>query len=257
MTGTPWYEDTEFWESFGPLMFDRDRREDAVSEVEGLLTLARPPAGAALLDACCGPGRHALELAARGYAVTGVDLMPSHLARAESEARRRGLAAEFLRADAGRFRRAGAFAGVLNLFQSIGYTDDPDDDLRMLENLRTNLAPGGFLAVEMTGKEVWARDFEERVWFERDGRTVLLEYRTDLNWTRLINRWIFWENGIRRERTFSYRLFSARELAGMLADAGFGIIDIYGDFDGRPYDHKARRLLAIAWNTEADQSAMT
>ena len=34
----------------------------------------QPPAGfPALLDVCCGPGRHAGALAARGYRVTGVD----------------------------------------------------------------------------------------------------------------------------------------------------------------------------------------
>lgn len=53
-----------------------------------------------ILDIGCGTGRHAIELAARGYRVTGIDLSESMLARARENARRRGVGVEFLRGDA-------------------------------------------------------------------------------------------------------------------------------------------------------------
>jgi len=50
--------------------------EDEVRELSALLEL-RP--GQRLLDLGCGTGRHAVPLAGRGLAVTGVDLSPAML----------------------------------------------------------------------------------------------------------------------------------------------------------------------------------
>jgi SAM-dependent methyltransferase len=57
-----------------------------------------------ILDVGCGTGRHAVELARRGYAVTGIDLSESQLARARGKAREAGVTVEFLRRDARDFR---------------------------------------------------------------------------------------------------------------------------------------------------------
>jgi SAM-dependent methyltransferase len=43
------------------------------------------PAYSAVLDLCCGPGRHARALAGRGYRVTGVDTNTAALAAARRE----------------------------------------------------------------------------------------------------------------------------------------------------------------------------
>ncbi|GIU87648.1 MAG: hypothetical protein KatS3mg009_2163 [Acidimicrobiia bacterium] len=45
-----------------------------------------PPPGARVLDAGCGPGRHALELARRGFHVVGVDHSPDFVALAREHA---------------------------------------------------------------------------------------------------------------------------------------------------------------------------
>ena len=53
-------------------------------EVEFLEKILCPPPGAALLDICCGHGRHAIPLAERGYRVTGVDSSEDALAAARA-----------------------------------------------------------------------------------------------------------------------------------------------------------------------------
>ncbi|HET9595773.1 MAG TPA: class I SAM-dependent methyltransferase [Anaeromyxobacteraceae bacterium] len=53
-----------------------------------------------VLDVGCGTGEHALLLAARGHAVTGVDMSPTAIERARTKARERGLEATFVVGDA-------------------------------------------------------------------------------------------------------------------------------------------------------------
>jgi SAM-dependent methyltransferase len=57
-----------------------------------------PPWGRAL-DLGCGTGAHAVELAQRGWDVTGVDAVPAAVHAAERRARDAGAAATFLQAD--------------------------------------------------------------------------------------------------------------------------------------------------------------
>ena len=53
-----------------------------------------------VLDIGCGTGRHAIELAQRGYNVTGVDLSEAQLAKARSKVTSAGVDAQFIKADA-------------------------------------------------------------------------------------------------------------------------------------------------------------
>ena len=76
----PWHEDDTFWHAWAPVMFETQRWEAAPGEVERALELLGVEPGAALLDMCCGPGRHALELARRGLRVTAVDRTEDYVA---------------------------------------------------------------------------------------------------------------------------------------------------------------------------------
>lgn len=53
-----------------------------------------------ILDIGCGTGRHAIELAHRGYSVTGIDLSDAQLARAREKAALAGVHVEFHRLNA-------------------------------------------------------------------------------------------------------------------------------------------------------------
>ena len=66
------YEDEEFWREMYPYMFPPEKFSAAEEQVSQILSLAAV-AGGPVLDLCCGPGRHAIEFARRGFRVTGVD----------------------------------------------------------------------------------------------------------------------------------------------------------------------------------------
>ena len=66
---------------------------DFVIEALGLQGLEQ------VLDLACGFGRHALELACRGYSVVGVDITPAYIDEARRRAREDQLEAKFICAD--------------------------------------------------------------------------------------------------------------------------------------------------------------
>jgi SAM-dependent methyltransferase len=244
---TAWYENDDFWEAVAPLLFSRERIALAPQQVDQALALLRPNSGAAVLDLCCGIGRHSLELARRGYAVTGVDRTRAYLKRARAQAAAEGLAVEFIESDARAFRRVGAFGGAINLFTSFGYFEDPAEDLKVAENLYASLEPGARLVVDLISKENLARRFRERDWSENADGTLLLEDRRLRNgWDWLENRWILIKGGERKEFTLSHRLYAGSELAALLKQAGFAAVTLYGDLSGAPYNHRAERLVAVA-----------
>jgi hypothetical protein len=95
------------------------------------------------------------------------------------------------------------------------------------------------------GKEIAVRDFVEAEWFERAGLTVLTQYETLDSWTFLKNRWILIKDGKMIEKILCQRLYCASELRNLLLKAGFGKVEIYGDWNESPYDHRAAKLIAV------------
>src|SRR5438876_10642564 len=60
--------------------------------------------GGPLLDLACGTGRMALRMAAQGYQVTGVDIVPEMIELARQKAAERALSVEWVVADARTFQ---------------------------------------------------------------------------------------------------------------------------------------------------------
>jgi len=240
-----WHEDDCFWETFAPTMFREERMVAAVADVDGVLALTETPAGAAILDLPCGPGRHSLELGRRGYEVTGVDRTARHLDRAREAAAAEGLPVEFLQADMREFCRPEAFELVINLFTSFGYFEDPAEDRQVARNFLDCLKPGGKVVMELTGKEILARIFRPSDWQEVDGVLYLQERRVCDDWGWIENRWIAVRDGQRRDFCVAHRLYSATELKALLRDVGFVEVRAFGSLAGEPYDEKARRLVIL------------
>jgi SAM-dependent methyltransferase len=228
-------------------LFDQERLEAATQEVEALISMLGIHPPATLLDLCCGVGRHSLELARKGYRVTGVDRTAAYLKTGRHRAGIEGLDVEWIQADMRQFVRPKAFDAAINLFTSFGYFEDPAEDRQVVSNLYRSLKAGGALVMELMGKEVLARIFLPRDWVEQpDGTLFLQERRVIRDWTWIENRWILIKDGQRREFEVGHRLYDGLGLKGLLQDAGFSSVDLYGDLKGAPYDAQARRLVAVA-----------
>ena len=256
-----WFHDEDFWEQYAPIIFD-DKRWAEVSEVADSVTRLAglnlygdtQPSGRAktapyVLDLCCGPGRITLELARRGFAAVGVDITAAYLNTARKNADDEGLAIEFVQDDVRSFRRENVFDVAVNLYNSFGYFENPDDDALFLRNAHHSLRDGGALIIDALGKEIAVRDYTGAEWFERAGCIVLTESVPVDSWGSVWNRWILIQDGKRREKVFIQRLYAASELRSLLYSAGFSTVELYGGWDERPYDHNADTLIAVGRKT--------
>ncbi len=241
-----WFQNKDFWRTVHPILFRQRRWEMATEDVNNIISLLKFKRGAKILDLCCGVGRHSLEFARRGYLVTGVDLTAMYLREARRKAKHEGLAIDFFQQDMRRFRRTNTFDAVINLNTSFGYFKTQRDDVRVAEHMYAALKKGGFFVIDLMGKEVLARIFRPRDWYELEG-TIVMEERTPSNdWSTLENRWIILKGNRRKEFTFKIRFYSAAELCALLKQAGFRKSAVYGDLAGAPYDSKATRLIVVA-----------
>ncbi|MGO4883184.1 MAG: class I SAM-dependent methyltransferase [Bryobacteraceae bacterium] len=239
-----WFENEEFWRTLYPYMFGEAKMAAAAGEVDRVLALSGVTGGR-VLDLCCGPARHSLILARKGFDVTGVDRSPFLLSKAREAIA--GATVELVESDMRDFVRPGAFDLALSLFTSFGYFETRAEDLKVLRNVRASLKPGGVFLVDVTSKEYVSAQHCTTHWERKpDGSVHVHHYDVIPGWGRLRVEWLLVEGERARRFEFLQNLYSGQELADMLDRAGFADVQIFGSLDGAPYDASATRLIARA-----------
>jgi SAM-dependent methyltransferase len=241
-----WYEDEELWVDFACVMFP-ERREREAADLVATSPLLKVAAGTRVLDLACGPGVHVVPLARHGAVVTGVDLSDAMLTRARAACARAGVTARLIRADMRDHVEPDTYDLVINMYTSFGYFTDPGDNLTVLRNAYASLTPGGTLLVDVLGKEVFAswvgRPQAVDVATEHGGGTAFMRDTVLDDWTRVRSDWTLVRDSTVRQASISSVLYSAAELRALFEQAGLADVECFGEFDARPYDNNARRLI--------------
>jgi SAM-dependent methyltransferase len=136
----------QWFETFHmPLRDDR-----TIAEVQFICSVAPLPDFCRLVDVCCGVGRHARLLAARGYSVTGIDRDSTILA----QARRLGGGPRYVEIDLrGYSPESSKYDAAAIMGQSFGHFDSATNKA-VLHRLASGLRQHGRLILDL-----WAPDF--------------------------------------------------------------------------------------------------
>ncbi len=243
MAGSEW---KAFFDAYADQYMQECFTQNTVAEADFLLEELGLPQGSRVLDVGCGTGRHAVELARRGYRVTGVDLSDGMLHEAERAARKAGVEVEWVQGDATRMRFDAEFDAAICLcegaFGLIGSGDDPDThDLAILARMSEALKPGAKLILTALNgmRKIRAATPES---MER-GRFDPLTLTEACSVTYDVGGRTVTFTGVERG-------FVPSELRLMLTVSGFDVQAIYGgtagDWGRRPPDLDEMELMAIA-----------
>jgi SAM-dependent methyltransferase len=191
------------------------------SEADQLEQRLEVGAGAALLDVPCGAGRLSLEMAARGYQVTGVDLSAEFLQHARAADADGRVAWE--QRDMRDLPWPARFDGAFCTGNSFGYLDD-EGDARFLRAVAAALKPGGRFVLETPMVlESLLGHLADRPWFPAGDIYLLVRNEYDPARGRLDIEYTFVSDGRVETRRGTHRAYTYRQLIEVMTSAGFRV----------------------------------
>lgn len=248
--GKPWFAEIFDEDYLRTLPFLTPQATQA--EAEFVIETMNLAAGAQVLDVGCGYGRHAMELAARGFHVVGLDLSTPLLVRGGEEAHRRGLTINFVRGDMRELDFENQFDAAYCLFSTFGFFDD-ETNKKTLQNVARALKPHGKILIEILNRDYVIQDLPTRVWWEGDGCVVLEEVELNYFSSRIqVNRSVVFDDGRQVEQEISVRAYSLHEVGKLMHAAGFRVLEVSGGYQmrGRFFGNQSRQIIVLAERKE-------
>lgn len=222
-----------------------ERTEQETDEIVKRLGL---PPGSAILDLCCGHGRHAIALGGRGYRVTGQDLSEVFLNKARADAAEANVQVRWVHGDMRHIPFEGEFDAIINIFSAFAYLESKEEDQKVLNQVHKALKPDGLFLLDITHRAWVLRNYESRGWHVGTNDVVVLEER-ELNLLTGRNEvtvTLIAPDGTRCQRQHAMRIYSAPELVRMVTGAGLTLEAAYGALNGRDLTLDSDRLVLLA-----------
>ncbi len=221
------------------LYCNRDSGE-AMAFFEKVLPCLRLQKGAVILDAPCGSGRHASVLCKKGFNVTGVDISSGAIQKAK-DLKLPG--AEFCVHDIRRVFRSNYFDLVLNLFSSIGYSDE-QDDLRIFRAASDSLKKNGLFLLDFLNTE---KVISELITFEtKEVNGVSYQIHRNFDTGRIRKKITVCDAGREVKVEENIIAYTKIELEDMLTRNGFIVRNTWGDYLLNPFVAGSDRLIFLA-----------
>ena len=223
-----WYE--ELFTNYANTYDKEEFTKGTVQEVDFIESEIEFDKTRIILDVGCGTGRHAIELAKRGYQVKGIDLSKDQLKRAKEKAETEGVDVTFLQEDARRFSFEESFDVVIMICERAFPLMETDEmNFRILQNAERSLKESGkFIFTTLNALFPLyhsVKDFtnagstEER---SNQNTFDVLTFR-DHSTVTLVD-----DSGREKTLNCNERYYAPSEIIWLLKSLNFKVIDIYG-----------------------------
>lgn len=207
-----------------------------------------------VLDLACGTGRMTLELAKRGYDMTGVDYSPEMLDRAREAADTCGLenSVLWLCQDMCSLDLYGTVDVCVCCLDSINHLTSKRDLDIALGLVHNYLVPDGLFIFDINGKFKFENIYSDRVYTMEEDSSVCV-WENDYNPKTGICRFyitLFSEcpdgRYERYDEVQSEKMYTLKSMKKHLLDAGFEFVGAYSDFEFTEGSDKDERIYIVA-----------
>ncbi|MDQ0339780.1 ubiquinone/menaquinone biosynthesis C-methylase UbiE [Caldalkalibacillus uzonensis] len=238
--GEPWYVQS-FKQDYLKIYAHRND-EAAEREVNQIVNLLDMEKGSAVLDLCCGQGRHSRALARRGFQVTGLDLSSVLLAEAEKRSAEYNI--RYVQGDVRKIPFEHEFDYILNLFTSFGYFEKWDDNLSVFRGIRRALQTNGQFLIDFLNPEYVKHNLKP--YTEREAGQLHIIERRQIQGKQVVKTIEVREGEEARHYKEQVQLFTYEEMAAMLKEAGLEVTKVYGSLERQAYDPvRSPRMIII------------
>jgi len=233
--------------------------EDTVHQVDFLINRLNLQGSEKILDLACGFGRHSLELARRGFEVTGVDITPGYIQYAAEQAQKEHLNAVFICSDIRDVAFENEFDVVLNMADgAIGYLENDAENNKIFAVIAKALKPGGKHFMDIMNADYADSHFPCKLWdagencltlsnFEWNSETRTLLYgQTDVPYGAPLPKTDMQEGN-------PIRLYSPREIEQIFVENEMVVQQSFADFDGTPSSENGIQLMVLSKKNIADR----
>ena len=240
-----WYEDfffginCEMWEkAITP--------EWTKTEVDFLIETLGVKPGDAILDIPCGFGRHTIELAKRGFKLTGIDISAEYVQKLTEQVKADKLPVQVIHGDVLTTQIGHTFDGAYCLGNSFGYVDY--EGMRaFVKNVSVTLKPGAHFVINsgLVAESILPN-------FPKTGHFVLGDLTMDIN-----NGYVVGDSYMATELTytrenrsethyFKHYVYTLSEIKRLLASCGLRTIAAYNSTDKGTYQLGDQQIYLVA-----------
>jgi ubiquinone/menaquinone biosynthesis C-methylase UbiE len=225
-----WYE--SLFENYGKKYDEECFTQGTLGECDFIEQEINHDKTLSILDLGCGTGRHSIELAKRGYTVTGLDLSESQLERAREKAKNQEIEVKFIQGDARNLSFHNQFDLVIMLCEGAFPLMETDEmNFMILKNAYRSLRkPGKLIFTTLNGLFPLFHSVKDFLALQTlDGNATYSENSFDLMTFRDRNVTTFEDDdGNSKELHCNERYYVPSEITWLLQSLGFQKSEIFG-----------------------------
>ena len=205
-----------------------------------------------VLDLGCGTGKMTIELARRGYDMTGIDYSPEMLDIARSIAEEEGHDVLWLCQDMREFELYGTVDAAVCCLDCINHLEEKEDLEECFSLVHNYLIPDGIFVFDINGRYKFENIYADNTFaMEEDGGLCVWENYYD-HVTKLCDFYITLfkegEDGRydRYDETQTERMYTLSEIKASLEKCGMEFMYAFGDLEFTPGSDESERIYIVA-----------
>lgn len=239
MENAEWYVNW-FNSPYYHLLYNNRNYKEANFFIDNLCDNLELAPHSTIWDLACGKGRHAMALNKKGYHVIGTDLSVNSI----TEASKNGNSTlDFFVHDMRQPFKINYFDAVFNLFTSIGYFKNFDDNYEVFKHVALALKQGGVCVIDFFNSNKVMHSFKSHYQETRDDITFDIKKKVIHN--TILKRIEFNDSEKNYYFEESVSLLQKRDFEYFAKESGLTLLNCYGNYKLEPFDeiHSDRLIL--------------